>query len=346
MTALFGGAQYFPFVDVGGFSAHRRQPRRHDDAQHLLVPADLHPHRGQPRRAGGYDLRLYKESGANLGRAGGDYIFRGRLHAAAGQLDRSCSARPYAGFLLGQPTGGSDRPQRRSAELHDVPRRVRPGRLEGLEPADRQPRAPLRATKARRRNPRTATCAASIRRRPSASRPRRRRPTRPTRFRSCRRRRSTRAAGCSSPSDSHPGFWNADKNNWQPRVGFAYQLNDKTVAPRRLRRLHGAVRHQRRRAARLLAGHAARRVGRPRADVQGEPGQSVPRRRARPPRARPLGPNTFLGQNDRPVRADRLQERRRTPATSSPSSASCRASGCSRSATSAARAGTSRPTWT
>ena len=30
-------------------------------------------------------------------------------------------------------------------------------------------------------------------------------------------------------SDSNPGFWNADKNNWQPRIGAAYQLNDRTV---------------------------------------------------------------------------------------------------------------------
>ena len=30
-------------------------------------------------------------------------------------------------------------------------------------------------------------------------------------------------------SDSNPGFWNADKNNWQPRVSAAYQLNERTV---------------------------------------------------------------------------------------------------------------------
>ncbi len=30
-------------------------------------------------------------------------------------------------------------------------------------------------------------------------------------------------------SDSTPGFWNADTNNWQPRLGFAYQLNSLTV---------------------------------------------------------------------------------------------------------------------
>ncbi|AMY11396.1 Outer membrane receptor for ferrienterochelin and colicins [Luteitalea pratensis] len=30
-------------------------------------------------------------------------------------------------------------------------------------------------------------------------------------------------------TDSNPGFWNTDKNNWQPRVSAAYQMNDRTV---------------------------------------------------------------------------------------------------------------------
>ena len=35
--------------------------------------------------------------------------------------------------------------------------------------------------------------------------------------------------GLQFASDAHPGFWNADSNNIQPRAGFAYQLNQKTV---------------------------------------------------------------------------------------------------------------------
>ena len=59
---------------------------------------------------------------------------------------------------------------------------------------------------------------------------RRRRPrTRATRSSNCRRASSTRSAACNFASDSNPGFWNADKNNWQPRVSAAYQLNDRTV---------------------------------------------------------------------------------------------------------------------
>ena len=35
--------------------------------------------------------------------------------------------------------------------------------------------------------------------------------------------------GVQFASDDHPGFFNADTNNFQPRAGFAYSLNDKTV---------------------------------------------------------------------------------------------------------------------
>jgi len=35
--------------------------------------------------------------------------------------------------------------------------------------------------------------------------------------------------GVQFASDSKPGFWNPDRNNFQPRAGFAYRLNEKTV---------------------------------------------------------------------------------------------------------------------
>lgn len=35
--------------------------------------------------------------------------------------------------------------------------------------------------------------------------------------------------GVTYASDANPGFWHADTNNWQPRLGFAYQVDDKTV---------------------------------------------------------------------------------------------------------------------
>ena len=59
--------------------------------------------------------------------------------------------------------------------------------------------------------------------------------------------------GVQFASDSTPGFWNADKNNVQPRAGFAYQLNQKTVFRGGAGVLHGPEHHRRRRPTRLLA---------------------------------------------------------------------------------------------
>jgi hypothetical protein len=35
--------------------------------------------------------------------------------------------------------------------------------------------------------------------------------------------------GVTFATDENPGFWNADRNNWQPRLGLAYQINPRTV---------------------------------------------------------------------------------------------------------------------
>jgi hypothetical protein len=35
--------------------------------------------------------------------------------------------------------------------------------------------------------------------------------------------------GVNFAGDGNRGFWNVDKNNWQPRISAAYQINDKTV---------------------------------------------------------------------------------------------------------------------
>ena len=66
--------------------------------------------------------------------------------------------------------------------------------------------------------------------------------------------------GVNFASDSTPGFWNTDTNNWQPRLGFAYQLNSHDRAARRLGHLHGAdAVRLRDLPAGLLAEHARRR---------------------------------------------------------------------------------------
>ena len=112
--------------------------------------------------------------------------------------------------------------------------------------------------------------------------------------------------GLQFASDDHPGFWNADTNNIQPRAGFAYQLTPEDRGPRRRGRLHRSVHHQRQHPAWLLAEHAVCRVGRSRADLPRQPGKSVSRRRARSRPAHPRAP-TRSSVRGRPVRAARFQ---------------------------------------
>ena len=69
--------------------------------------------------------------------------------------------------------------------------------------------------------------------------------------------------GVQFASDSTRGFWNADKNNIQPRVGFAYKLNDKTVVRGGWGIYTVAVRlRQRHQPDGLLAVHAVHRDAR------------------------------------------------------------------------------------
>ena len=88
--------------------------------------------------------------------------------------------------------------------------------------------------------------------------------------------------GLDFAGDGSRGIYNPDMNNFQPRVGFAYQSNEKTVRARRLGDLHGAgaLRHQRHLSAGLLAGDQHRAVARHRPDDPLDAGQPVPGRGA------------------------------------------------------------------
>ena len=105
--------QYFPLVDVGSFSGIGDNLAGDDDAQHLLVPADLHPLAGSHAIKAGYDWRMYKEFSVNPGRAGGEYQFRGtytrarttRPISSVRPSPASCSGSRPAGRSIATPTG-------------------------------------------------------------------------------------------------------------------------------------------------------------------------------------------------------------------------------------------------
>ena len=99
-------------------------------------------------------------------------------------------------------------------------------------------------------------------------------------------------------SDGNRGFCNADTNNFQPRVGFAYQLNPKTVvrggwaiyAVPALFDISGIYQPGFSQGTSIVPSLDTR------PDDSRDAGQSVPGRRRRARRAPATGPNTFVGR--------------------------------------------------
>ena len=185
----------------------------------------------------GYDFRIYQEEGFGPGAQAGQYDFS---TSYTRQFDNSSGGRhrPAAGGLHARAADRRlHRPQRRAHELPAVPRRVRPGRLDGQRQADGEPRAALRV---RERDPTRADEPQPARLgsggdaghhggRPGGLRA-------PTRSRRSRRRPSACAAASSSPTTATARFWNADRNNFQPRARLRLQDRRQDRVARRRRR--------------------------------------------------------------------------------------------------------------
>ena len=199
-TQYFGGNKYFPRFefDDGLVQRSRRLVLRRHQREHLFVPADLDADPRQPQLP--LRRRLPRLSRGELPeRALGRTLrLRSRQRSLfTKQLDNSPQAaigQDLAAMLLGYPERRHHRPQHRSLQPGDLRRRVLPGRLEGEQQADAEPRPALgvRGGADRARQPQRARlgsgCASS------RSRRRRRRPTRAIRFRRSRRARSASAA--------------------------------------------------------------------------------------------------------------------------------------------------------
>ena len=229
VVSSFGGVQYFPrfdfdlFTDIGDnlgasttHSIYSLQP-----TYTKIVGA--HSIRT------GYDLRMYREFGQDLGKAAGEYLFRNSAAFTRAQ-DNSAGTfgQDMATFLLGYATSGAiDRNGQRlnttmyhgmyvqddwkatnrltlnlgvryeyeAATTDSQNRNVR-----GFDPTA----VPSIAAAAR-----AAYAASPIPELPASS--------------------FTSLGGLQFATDANPGFWNADRNNIEPRVGFAYQLNESTV---------------------------------------------------------------------------------------------------------------------
>jgi len=228
VVALWGGAQYFPLFDFDTLS---------DIGDNLAGNTTHSIYSFQPtwtKIAGnhsvraGYDLRQYQEFGENANRQAGDYLIRNNA-AFTRQASNSATQlwQDVASFLTGFPTAGSielnasreNRQWYHAAFVQDDWKVSNKLTLNlGLRYDYEMPATELTNANIRGFDPAatlnlTSAAEAAYAARPDLI------PASQWRAR----------GGVGFASDSTPGIWDADKNNFQPRAGFAYKLADKTV---------------------------------------------------------------------------------------------------------------------
>ena len=228
VAALFGGANYFPFFDFDTLS---------DIGDNLAGNTTHTIYSFQPTYTklvgdhsvrAGYDLRNYREFGANPGRQAGEYVMR-NANAFTRQTNSSAAQnfQDLATFLTGFPTAGTiDINAERNNyqwyhavfvqddwkltnkltlnlglryDYEGAPTEQNNANTRGFDPA-----AILSLT---------AAAEAAYAARPDVIPP----------------SQWHARGGLGFASGDTPGIYNPDRNNIQPRVGFAYRWNEKTV---------------------------------------------------------------------------------------------------------------------
>jgi hypothetical protein len=226
-AAQFGENQYVPRFDLDTYTDLGENFAGHTTSQIYSFQPTATRIAGNHTFRAGYDFRIYKEESEPNVHSAGEYIFRGdftrETDIAALQVGQD-----LASMMLGIPTSGRiDRSANRfnTAKYHAVffqddwkvtdkltlnlgirydyegaPTERDNRNLRGFDPnAELAVTAAAQAAYAANPIPQIA---------PSAFRVR---------------------GGIGFPTDSDSGFWNADTNNVQPRLGFAYQVNEKSV---------------------------------------------------------------------------------------------------------------------
>jgi hypothetical protein len=228
-VALFGNVSYLPRFEIGGISPIGDSLGSvFTDYIYTLQPT-LTKVFGNHLAKIGYDLRFYRENASGAGHAAGRYDFR--TDFTRGPFDNSASAsigQELAAFLLGQPTGGLiDRNAVRANQTRYQALFIQDDwkatsrlsfnlglryeyeggtterfnrNVRGFDQTTPNPiEAAARAAYAANPIPEIAAANFNVR------------------------------GGLLFANPSHRGFWVADKNNLQPRVGIAYRLNDRMV---------------------------------------------------------------------------------------------------------------------
>jgi hypothetical protein len=226
-NALFGGTRYFPLFDFASLSDIGENLGGTTTHSIYSVQPTYTRIWGRHSIRAGYDLRLYREREVNPGAVGGSYMFEG-TYTRASSTAANQFGQDVAAFMLGIPTGGSV--ARNAQRLNTTPYHgvfvqddwrigarltVNLGLRYEYEGAtsDAQnrnvrgfdPTAAIAINAAAR----AAYAASPIPELPVAA--------------------FNPQGGVQFASDDHPGFYNADTSNFQPRVGLVYSLNDKTV---------------------------------------------------------------------------------------------------------------------
>ncbi len=229
VSSLFGPEKYLPRFEIGNFSVLGDTVGGGSTHNIYSVQSTLTKIAGKHSLRIGNDFRSYRENGYGAGHAAGRYDFG--TNFTRGPLDNSAGAgigQELASFLLGQTTGGTiERNTSRSNQalyngmfVHDDWKVARKLTLnlglryeyEGATNErynrnilgfDRTATSPIEAAA------KTAYTAAPIPEIAASA--------------------FNVKGGLLFASDSQRAFWDADKNNIQPRFGFAYQWNDKTV---------------------------------------------------------------------------------------------------------------------
>jgi hypothetical protein len=228
-VALFGQESYLPRFDISGYSVLGDTVGGGSTFNIYSAQSTLTKIAGRHTWRFGYDFRSYRENAYGAGHAAGRYDFAQNF--TRGPLDNSTSAavgQSLASFLLGQPTGGTiERNAARSNQtLYSGMFVHNDWKVSSKLTFNLGLRYELEGATTERYNRNTrgfdATASSPI-------------------------EAAAKAAYAASPipqipvanfqvkggllfaNDDNRGFWQNDKNNFQPRVGFAYKLTDKTV---------------------------------------------------------------------------------------------------------------------